>query len=159
MRNALILFAINLPLLILQQFNGFKTSEFLGSLILVLPLFAFHRILKKSHSDFNKAEVFNQVFKSSIITGACFGLWMGAFHYFNTKFFNPELITEIIKLIKESMVNQPIPQIQKDTLLNTIPSVLNSPFFWIFYALFMYSFIFSILGIILGFIFKSKAIN
>lgn len=157
MKNALILFAFNLPFLILQQFSGFQQSEFLGSLILVLPLFVFHRILKKSHSEYPKDEIFRKVYRTSISTGAFFGLWMGAFHYFNTQFFNPQLITEIINLVKINLSSQTLPQSQKDDLLGSMQSVLSSPVFWIFYALLIYSFIFSILGIILGFIFKSKA--
>jgi hypothetical protein len=159
MKNALILFAFVLPLLILQQFTELKQSEFLSSLILVLPAFVFHRLLIKTHSDYQKNEVFGKVFKSAITTGVFYSLWMGSFIYFVAYFWKPEIFSENIKIAHEVMKLQKMSQTEKDTFLKTMISFINSPFHYIFGALLTYSFIFSLLGIILGFIFKLKAAN
>ncbi len=159
MRNALILFAIVLPLLIVQQFTGFQQSEFLSSLILILPAFIFQRLLQKSHANYSKQEVFGKVFKSAMSTGFFYSIWMGSFIYFTAYFWKPEIFDEYVKLSVEIIKTQKLSDLEKEHYQNMMIGFINSPFYFIFGALFTYSFIFSLLGIILGFIFKSKAQN
>ena len=68
MKNALILFLITLPLLILNQLAFEGKSGILGLIIFTIPFVGLSILIKKTHSSYLKHEVFKKVFLSCLKT-------------------------------------------------------------------------------------------
>jgi len=155
MKNALILFGIVLPVLIINQlvFNG--NSSILGIIIFTIPFIGLNFLLKKSHSEYSKKEVFKKVFMTCLRTGFFYAIWMGSYQFLLVNYFKPTMAQELLIEIEANM--QSLFPERAEELTKRNAELFTQPIFWISSHLLNYSFLFSLIGLILGFQFKSKA--
>ncbi|MFT6716939.1 MAG: hypothetical protein ACJA0Q_001587 [Saprospiraceae bacterium] len=155
MKNALILFAVALPLLILNQLAFKGSSGVLDFIILTIPFIGLNIFLKKTHSQFIKKEVFKKVFKSCLVTGFFYAIWMGTYQFIIMNYIDSEWAQELINQTEQNVKNLFPQEADEALLLST--KLYTSPVYWVFTQIIFNSFFFSIIGLTLGFQFKSKA--
>ena len=155
MKNALILFAIVLPVLILNQLAFNNDSAILGIIIFTIPFIGLNFLLKKSHSAYSKKEVFKKVFMTCLLTGFFYAIWMGSYQFLLVNYIKPTMAQELLVEIEANMKSL-FPE-RAEELTQRNAELFTQPIFWVSSHLLNYSFLFSLIGLILGFQFKSKA--
>jgi hypothetical protein len=155
MKNALIIFAIVVPFLIINQLAFDGKSSVLSVVIFTIPFVGLNILLKKSHSEFLKNEVFKKVFITCLLTGVFYSIWMGTYQFFLMNYIDPEGAQEMLKEAEKSAKSLFPDRSDEAMQLNT--QLYASPVYLIFSHLLLNFFFFSLIGLILGFQFKSKA--
>ncbi|MFT6747362.1 MAG: hypothetical protein ACJAZ2_001713 [Glaciecola sp.] len=152
MKNALLLFIITLPMLIINQLAFDFESGYPNTIIFMVPFIGLNLILKKTHSHYSKEEVFKKVFKTCLITGLCYAIWIGSYQFVLFNYIDPELAKKTITIAKST--NNPL---YTNNLNNIDISIYRNPIHFVSTYLILNSFFFSLIGLTLGFLFKLKA--
>ncbi len=155
MKNALILFLITLPLLILNQLAFEGKSGILVVIIFTIPFIGLNILIKKTHSAYFKNEVFKKVFFSCLRTGFFFAIWIGSYQFILVNYIDTDLAQNLLVEVADNMHAFFPENSEEFTKRNS--GLFTQPLFWISSYLLNYSFLFSVIGVILGFQFKYKA--
>lgn len=154
MKNALIIFAATLPFLILNQLIYSGQSQILGLLILITPISTLSFLLYKTHLDFPRELIIRKVFKSFLVAGSFYAIWMGLYQFLVVNYLNPEYGQFIISEYNKLLLDFPLQN--RDEVSQALPNLFTKPLYWIFSHLLNNFFFFSPFGLILGMLFKFK---
>jgi len=153
-KNALIFFAIVLPLLVLNQVAFDGKSDLLSAIIFSVPFIGLNLLLRKSHLHHSKSEIFIKVFKTCLTTGVFYAIWIGLYQFILINHIETNLTEELL-INNDVIMKVNFPE-QAEEISGTISKLIRQPLTWVSIQLVINSFFFSIFGLILGFVFKSK---
>lgn len=154
MKNAIILFLVVLPILLLNDLVFERESPILSALELVLPFVTMSYLLRRSKSEFDQKNIFKEVFKMYLMAGIFYSIWFGSYQYLLTQFIKPEIWEAQMEAIKSTAI---MGRTLTDEEILVQSQFSKGPLYWIFSALFVYSLLFSLIGVIFGYLYKSKA--